>query len=121
MIDTLPSALGSVDLQKSNWSKKTSGLASAETVDRLPPHSVEAEQGVFGCILLAPHECMGQCIEKFRSGSVVFYDLRHQHLFDLLAEMYDEKAAIDLITLQQRLKDNNQLEAIGGISYLASL
>src|SRR4029078_13293779 len=51
----------------------------------------------------------------------VFYDLRHQSIFDLLADMYDQKDAIDLITVQQRLKDNNQLEAVGGLSYLAAL
>ena len=42
----------------------------------------------------------------------MFYDLRHQSIFELLAEMYDQKEAIDLITVQQRLKDKNQLEAV---------
>jgi replicative DNA helicase len=76
---------------------------------------------VLGCVLLSPNDCMGVCIEKFRRGSEVFYDLRHQQIFDLIAEMYDQKNAIDLITVQQRLKDHNQLEAIGGITYLAAL
>ena len=93
----------------------------APRLDRLPPHSVEAEQGVLGCVLLSPQDCMGICIEKFRQGSEVFYDLRHQQVFDVLAEMYDRKEAIDLITVQQRLKDKAQLEAIGGIAYLGSL
>src|SRR6185436_1787151 len=61
------------------------------------------------------------CIEKFKSGADVFYDLRHQAIFEVLVEMYDGKQPIDLITLQQRLKDINQLEAIGGFAYLASL
>ncbi len=121
MIDSLNADDGAVDLQKRRKRSATAGLPSAQSVDRLPPHSLEAEQGVLGCILLAPNECLGHCIEKFRSGSSVFYDLRHQYLFDVLAEMYDEKHAIDLITVQQRLKDANQLEAIGGLSYLAAL
>ena len=45
------------------------------------------------------------------AGSEVFYDLRHQTIFEPLAEMYDAKEAIDLITLQQRLKDKQPLEA----------
>jgi replicative DNA helicase len=35
--------------------------------------------------------------------------------------MYDTKEPIDLITLQQRLKNKNQLESLGGLAYLSSL
>jgi replicative DNA helicase len=89
--------------------------------DRLPPHSIEAEQGVLGCVLLSPNDCMGVCIEKLKRGSDVFYDMRHQALYDLLAEMYDKKELIDPITVQQYLKDRNQLEALGGMPYIAGL
>jgi replicative DNA helicase len=90
-------------------------------IDRLPPHSIEAEQGVLGCVLISPNEAMGLCFEKLRRGSDTFYDLRHQALYDVLAKMYDTREPIDLITLQQRLKDNGQLEAIGGLAYLTGL
>ncbi len=90
-------------------------------VDRLPPHSPEAEQGVLGCVLLSPNDCMGECIEKLKSSEEVFYDLRHQTIFKTLSEMYDSREAIDLITLQQRLKDNQLLEQVGGIAYLSVL
>jgi len=35
--------------------------------------------------------------------------------------MYDERQAIDLITLQQRLKDKQLLEQVGGLNYLMTL
>jgi len=94
---------------------------SAHTVDRLPPNSAEAEQGVLGCILLSPNDCMGECITTLKGGSEVFYDLRHQTIFDLLAEMFDKREAIDMITVHQRLKDKQLLEQVGGIGYLAGL
>jgi replicative DNA helicase len=94
---------------------------TAASVDRLPPHSPEAEQGVLGCVLLSPNECMGSCIEKLKSGPEVFYDLRHQTIFTALAEMYDAQEAIDVITLQQRLKNKQLLEQVGGIAYLSAL
>ena len=94
---------------------------AATHVDRLPPHSPEAEQGVLGCVLLSPNEGMGVCIEKFKSGADVFYDLRHQTIFNMLAEMYDAREAIDVITVQQRLKDKQLLEQVGGIAYLSTL
>src|SRR5258705_3096683 len=93
--------------------------STARSVDRLPPHSIDAEQGVLGCVLLSPNDCMGICIEKFKRGSEVFYDMRHQALFDTLAEMYDKKELIDPIVLGQYLRDRNQLEALGGMPYIA--
>lgn len=90
-------------------------------VDRLPPHSTEAEQGVLGCVLLSPNECMGEAIERFKEGAEAFYDLRHQTIYAVLAEMYDQRQAIDLITVQQRLKNGQLLEQVGGLAYLAAL
>ena len=98
-----------------------SGTANIPKLDRLPPNSTEAEQGVLGCVLLSPNDCMGECIEKLKAGPEVFYDLRHQTLFQTLTEMYDERAGITTITLHQRLKDRQQLEGAGGLADLASL
>jgi replicative DNA helicase len=95
--------------------------ADALKVDRLPPHSPEAEQGVLGCILLSPNECMGECISRFKPGAEVFYDLRHQTIYGTLAQMYDSREAIDVITLQQQLKNRQLLDEIGGIAYLSAL
>lgn len=64
---------------------------------------------------------MPECIEKLKAGAEVFYDLRHQTIFSTLTEMFDKREAIDVITLQQRLKDRQLLEQVGGLSYLASL
>ena len=108
-----------VDFKKAR--RKKSPLADPTRVDRLPPHSIEAEQGVLGCVLLSPHECLGVCIEKFKSGPDMFYDLRHRTIYELLVEMYDRKEGIDMITVQQRLRDKQQLDGVGGLAYLAAL
>jgi len=77
---------------------------------------------VLGCVLLSPNECMGECLEKIRGdGKDVFYDLRHQTIFETLVTMFDTREAIDVITVQQRLKDQQLLEQVGGIAYLAQL
>ncbi len=121
MIDSIDSQTGSasVDLKKSG--RKRAARPEGGKVDRLPPHSLEAEQGVLGCVLLAPAECLGECIEKFKPGAEVFYDLRHRTIYEALVEMFDHKEPIDAITLQQRLKDRQQLEAVGGLAYLSAL
>jgi len=120
MIDSVaPTATAPPDLQRAPRVKPAP--AAAAKPDRLPPHSPEAEQGVLGCVLLAPKECVGECIAKFKRGAEVFYDLRHQTIFNAVVEMYDSREAIDLITLQQRLKNAQQLEQVGGLAYLATL
>src|ERR1051325_930231 len=122
MIDSVSEPAGAEpDLKKSRRRRRPSSAAVAAGVDRLPPHSPECEVGVLGCILLSPNECMGECIEKFKGGVEIFYDLRHQTIFTTLTEMYDKREPIDIITLQQRLKDKQLLEQVGGIAYLASL
>src|SRR5512139_1594575 len=120
MIDSIPDGPSPVpDLKRPQ--RRVSAPADPARVDRLPPHSAEAEQGVLGCVLLSPNECMGECIEKLRRGAEVFYDLRHQTIFGALVEMYDSREAIDVITLQQHLKNKQLLDEVGGIAYLAAL
>src|SRR5258708_7194435 len=118
MIDSITEGAGPPDLKRTRWQKPARTVSS---VDRQPTHSPEAEQGVLGCVLLSPNDCMGQCIERFKGGEEVFYDLRHQTIFKALAEMYDSREAIDVITVQQRLKDKQLLEQVGGIAYLSAL
>lgn len=121
MIDSVEQDGGNnkVDFKKSR--RKKLSIADPLKVDRIPPHSMEAEQGVLGCIMLSPNECLGECVETLKGEIEVFYDLRHQALYQSLLEMYDKREPIDIITLQQNLKDKNQLESVGGIAYLASL
>src|SRR3954464_12994222 len=120
MIDSVSSeGAGATDLKRAKRIRRPQTTTS--TVDRLPPHSPEAEQGVLGCVLLAPNECMGECIEALKVGAEVFYGLRHQTIFSTVAEMYDQRVAIDVITLQQNLKDRQLLDQVGGVASLQTL
>ncbi len=120
MIDSVSESAGAApDLKKARRRKVSTH--DAGRADRLPPHALEAEQGVLGCVLLSPNDCLGLCVEKLKSGPEVFYDLRHQTIYSALVEMYDQREAIDIITLQQRLKDKQLLDPIGGIPYLNAL
>src|ERR1051326_5415550 len=100
---------------------RKNALPDIEKVDRIPPHSLDAEKGGLGCIMLAPNECMGECLSKLTGGPEVFYDPRNQIIFTEMAEMFDKREPIDLITLMQRLKDKKLLDQAGGMPYLNSL
>jgi replicative DNA helicase len=122
MIDSISDSAGAAaDLKKARRQKAARGDARP-TLDRLPPHALDMEQGVLGCQLLSPNECVGEVIEKLKgTGVEVHYDLRHQTVQTELFEMYDSRIPIDVITLQQRLKDKGLLDQIGGIAYLSQL
>lgn len=106
------------DLQKTRRTKQPGGVL----VDRLPPHSIEMEQGVIGSILLNPQVAIPMVLEKIPAeSSDAFYDLRHQTLYVVLLAMYDERLPIDTLTVSETLRDTGQLEAIGGVPYLAEL
>ncbi len=109
------------DFKKSRRQKAARSV-TAPTLDRLPPHSNEAEMGVLGCALLDPNQCIGECVEKLKDdGMLAFYDLRHQTIYETLAEMFNARMPVDLITVQQRLKDKQLLDQVGGIAYLSQL
>src|SRR5262245_12125992 len=120
MIDSVSESAGGVaDLKKAR--RRKPAMTEIARTDRLPPHSEDMERGVLGCILLSPNDCLGECIQKIKTEVEVFYDLRHQTIYATLVEMYDHREPIDIITLQQRLADRQQLDQIGGIPYLNSL
>jgi hypothetical protein len=104
------------------------------SADRLPPHSVEAERGVLGCIMLAPMECLAEC-ERQRVEPEWFYLLQNRGIYQAVRNMRAERVAgasdgsvgldgsggIDVVTVQQRLRDHGHLEGCGGVGYLAGL
>src|ERR1017187_2701313 len=122
MIDSVSETAGAAaDLKKARRRKNVS-TSNPIKLDRLPPHALDMEQGVLGCQLLSPNECVGEVIEKLKGiGIEAHYDLRHQTIQAELFEMFDSRIPIDVITLQQRLKDKQLLEQVGGIAYLSQL
>jgi replicative DNA helicase len=85
----------------------------------LPPHSLEAEQGILGCVLLDPARYDQAAEAGIDAGW--FYDLRHADLFAAIGQMVQEGQRIDLITLGNRLKASDLLTQVGGLPYLSEL
>lgn len=89
-------------------------------LDRLPPHSHENEQGVIGCVLLAPEASLNH-IASVLSSPEEFYDLRHRAIYETASEMLANREAVDFLTLHQKLKDKGLLESVGGLDYLSRM
>jgi replicative DNA helicase len=89
-----------------------------EGLQRIPPNSLEAEQSVLGAMLL-DKEAVTTATE-FVSGED-FYREAHKELFEAIVELFDKGQPVDLITLPEKLKVRNTLDAVGGITYITNL
>ena len=96
-----------------------SHTGSAQDIHRTPPHSVEAEQGVLGSMLLSPRQAIAECVEKINEQ--YFYVPAHQTIYSVLVDLWNAGQAIDLITFTQVLRDRNLLEGVGGAAFVTSL
>ena len=93
--------------------------ASAQDIHRTPPHSVDAEQGVLGSMLISPRETIAECVEKINEE--YFYVPAHQTIYNVLVDLWNAGQAIDLITFTQVLRDRNLLESVGGAAFVTNL
>ena len=87
-------------------------------LDRIPPQSIEAEQDVLGAMLIE-REAISKVAEFLHTED--FYREAHRLLFATALELFDKNDAVDLITVIEHLRKNDQLEKAGGIAYVTSL
>ena len=71
---------------------------------RIPPHSAEAEQAVLGAMLMNK-EAISMASEIITGED--FYQTAYGILFDCIVEMFQQGKPVDLITLQDYLKEKD--------------
>lgn len=93
-------------------------MAPSTSTQRLPPHSLEAEESVLGSLLIDP-EAVIKVAELLTPDS--FYDRRHQALFQAMMALYENRRPIDAVTLTGELKKLGKLKEAGGATTIAQL
>src|SRR5918999_4388612 len=61
--------------------------SSPDIHNRALPHSIEAEQGVLGSMLISPREIIAECVEKINEE--YFYLPAHQTIYTLLVDLWN--------------------------------
>lgn len=89
----------------------------AETL-RIPPHSLEAEKSVIGSIMIEKNALLK--IADLVYPEDFYYDV-HGIIYSGMLELFAKRSPIDLLTVQNWLKDNGKLDEVGGQSYLEEL
>ncbi|WP_041722010.1 replicative DNA helicase [Alkaliphilus metalliredigens] len=88
------------------------------SLNKIPPHSIEAEQSVLGSMLL-DREAIIIALEVIHGED--FYKEAHREVFESVYDLFNRNEPVDLVTLTEELKKRGTLDAIGGITYLTSL
>ena len=88
------------------------------TIEKSLPHSPEAERAVLGAILLE-NTLFDQTSEMLTRED--FYLENHRNIFSTMERLSSDTRTIDLLTLREELQKQNELEAVGGVAYVAAL
>ena len=87
-------------------------------IKRILPHSIEAEQSVIGSMIL-DRDAILVASEILTSDD--FYQSQYGIIFDAMVELCNEGKPVDLITLQNRLKEKELPPDISSMEYVRDL
>lgn len=88
------------------------------SVQKVPPHSDDAEKSVLGSILIDKDAIVQ--VSEFLAAEH-FYQNKHGDIYEAMLKLFESREPIDLVTLPQKLKTMKLLDAVGGVSYISSL
>jgi replicative DNA helicase len=91
---------------------------SANTLRKLPPQNLEAEQSLLGALLIDKDSIIK--IADIISDED-FYQTAHGIIYQMILDLFEKKEAIDILSLASRLDEHGKLDLIGGRSYLVNL
>jgi len=85
---------------------------------RVPPQAIDIEQAVLGAMMLEKM-AINDTIDILQPST--FYDPKHQYIYKAIRELFGGSSPIDILTVTNKLKENGELEAAGGVVYIAQL
>lgn len=87
-------------------------------IKRVMPHSIEAEQSVVGAMLMDKDAILTAA--EIVSGQD-FYQTAYGVIFDSMVELFNEGKPVDLVTLQERLKEKDVPPEIASLEFVRDL
>src|ERR1700761_8671726 len=88
------------------------------TLDAGLPANVDAEKTILGAILL-DNAAHSEAAEKLVPDD--FSLDSHRRIYQRMGEVLTAQRAVDIVTLSNELARYKEIEAVGGVAYLASL
>jgi replicative DNA helicase len=94
------------------------GTASFAVPDRQPPYAPEAEISVLGGMLI-DGDAVAKALEFV--DDTMFYREANRRVFRAMARLFQRGQVIDPVTIGEELSKTDELEGVGGMSYIADL
>jgi len=88
------------------------------SLEKMPPQNLEVEMAVLGSMLIEEH-AIADAIELLDSSC--FYNEKNRKIFECILKLYSENKAIDILTLIEELKRTEDLDKLGGSTYVTNL
>ncbi|MFA5754882.1 MAG: replicative DNA helicase [Candidatus Paceibacterota bacterium] len=85
---------------------------------KIPPQDIEAEKSLLGSLMI-DKEAITKVADTLHADD--FYKRNHQYIYEVVENLFTSGEPIDLISVASKLKERNQLENIGGTTYLTEL
>jgi replicative DNA helicase len=85
---------------------------------KLPPQAIDVEEAVLGALMLE-RDAYVTVADIIDTPS--FYKDEHQKIFDAIKYLSTHEKPVDLLMVTQQLKDQAQLDAVGGPLYITQL
>lgn len=87
-------------------------------IKRVMPHSIEAEQSVIGSMLM-DRDAIDIAAERLTEDD--FYSRQYGVLFSSMVELNSEGKPVDLVTLQDRLKEKDVSPEVSSLEYIKDI
>lgn len=88
--------------------------------DRLPPHSDQCERGILSCLITNPEMHFGEVMAALYDGPIMFYDLKHQRIYEAMLAMDLEDKPIEPVAIRNELGKRHKDE-FDWFQYIVSL
>ncbi len=86
---------------------------------KVPPQAPELEEAVLGAVMLEK-EKLAEVLEIIQSEDCFYVDA-NQKIYAAIRRLFDKGMPVDLLTVTEELRKNNELEIVGGAYYLTRL
>ena len=85
---------------------------------KMPPQAIELEEAVLGAIMIEK-DAIIEVIDILKAES--FYKDEHQKIYQAILNLFASDKAIDILTVPEELRKEDQLDEVGGIAYITQL